>query len=203
MKNKFLMILLSCVIFSCSNEDNFIETQQVGEQPTRAIEEPIPIVNSFEDLYKLSGIKAEPQSPTILNKLQTKDLALLTTTGYSRITETRSQKAMFTKDFALKMGLDPYMVYFYNWIFVEKDVNPGGKMLFMADSPECGMTPIINDTYQEVTSWDTRGYKVLNSGNPTVFKTHVFFVEYDTSGKRLDKYFPTTPSNLKWNYYIY
>ena len=110
---------------------------------------------------------------------------------------------MFEPVFADAIGLVPYTTYVYNWLFVEKDINTNGARFYRGKtSPKCGMPPVMSDDYQEITDFLNRGYRILDEGNPTILRTHIFYVLSIYNGAQLNKYVPCLPEDLQWNYYL-
>ena len=63
-------------------------------------------------------------------------------------------------------------------------------------------TPVMSDDYQEITDFLNRGYRILDEGNPTILRTHIFYVLSIYNGAQLNKYVPCLPEDLQWNYYL-
>ncbi len=199
MKKQLLLLISGIMLFSCANEDDNIKKHSTSVESSS----PIPIVGSFKELYELSGIKFEEPIQQSSDDIIPYKLQDYTAIGYTRITESRYMITMFEPVFADAIGLVPYTTYVYNWLFVEKDINTNGARFYRGKtSPKCGMTPVMSDDYQEITEFLNRGYRSLDEGNPTILRTHIFYVLSIYNGAQLNKYVPCLPEDLQWNYYL-
>lgn len=188
------------MLFSCSKENDMsFKSEPISAESTN----PIPIISNFRELYEVSGIKFEEFAQQSSEEIVPFGLQKYTATGYTRIAESRHMITMFDPVFADSIGLEPYTTYVYNWLFVEKDINTNGARFYQAKtSKKCGMVPVMSYDQNEITDFLNRGYRVLETGNPTVLRTHIFFVLSLVNGAQLNKYVPRAPEDLEWDYLL-
>lgn len=203
MRKIMLFVLTGWLLSSCTQDDCMTIDNSSSNSELMIQDESIPTVNSFQESYALCELEAMQLLKEPTGDSSFKGTLLPTTAiGYTRITKSKSVKAYFGTEFAKRVGLQPGVIYLYQWKFVEKDINTNGKTLFEEKSDKCGMQPSISGESEE-TDFNVRGYRIVESGNPTVLRTHLFYVESDIVGRRVNRYVPQTPEKIEWNYYLF
>lgn len=70
----------------------------------------------------------------------------------------------------------------------------GEEFYYVSDSPNCGFKPDGNGS---------RGYAMVINGNKVVLTTYLMHIKCDILGRNIDKWWPTSPEAVIWDYKIY
>lgn len=192
MKKILFIALMGSLLFSCSQDENIVlsDSSPHSEMGISVLDKSISTVNNFEDLHNSSdrSLKAS--------------LLPYTKVGYTNVTQSKSCKGYFSEEFAKSVGLLSGVIYVYQWKFVDIEIDTGGKVLFEEQSNNCGMKPMMSDN-EEITDFSIRGYRIMKSGNSTILRTHIFYIQSELSGRKIDRYVPRIPEKLEWVYYLF
>ena len=110
---------------------------------------------------------------------------------------------MFGSQLAELTGLQAGSVYVTRYETYRNVINLNGRSFFEDENyPECGLR-----RYQTIDggflSYNERGYNSILNGDKITLETHLVHVISDMSGRALNIYYPCSPSNIKWHYYLY
>lgn len=131
------------------------------------------------------------------------DLEDLVVSGYTSVENGKTMKLLFSSQLASLTGLQTGSIYVTRYETYKKVINLNGASFFEDENyNECGLR-----RYQDLDgghiSYTDRGYNTVLSGGKATLETHLIHVISDMSGRTLNIYYPCSPANLKWHYFLY
>jgi len=210
MKKILSLILLSTILFACSNDTLDDLAVDPGKESKS---ESVPLIASYDDLNNVfkNDLKAAIGPPyhglrpgaihEIIRPASNDDgLEYKTVTGYDSYSKSGSSRVTFHPDFANQLGLSSGRIYQVHTRSVNKNVTvPNGYTIFENTSPECGYT--LHG--QGGLDFTKRGYSMGSGSTKVTLTTYIYFVECDEWSHSINKEYPCTASSLKWNYILW
>ena len=165
-------------------------------------DEPIVMDSSEEAFSSKNEQNLVTRSKSVLST--TEDLEDIVVSGYTSVENGKSMKLLFDSQLASLTGLQSGSIYVTRYETCKKDIALNGASFFEDENyNECGLR-----RYQDLDgghlSYTERGYNTIKvSGNKVTLETHLIHVISDMSGRSLNIYYPCSPSNIKWHFYLY
>lgn len=202
MNVRFIFILLMLVVglVSCSDE---LENTSYKYLNNHELDKECIMIYSLSQLDSVFGYEGGSVNVPLNKPLTKTNITPVSENGFNRRSVLQTGKMSLTAAVAEKIGLQPNVVYVVQLEKYEKDISTGGKTFFMAESPNCGAKPVMGAYNEETSDFEVLGYRIVKSGNPTTLSTHLYYFVSTMDGREVNKYYPRSPRNLIWNYYLY
>lgn len=182
----FIVIFCSLLITSCTDSDAPIIDCN-GVKSILTMEEE----NLTNGIFSTRSLNLKTDLDEVYSK------------GYTSVQTGENLKLLFGSQLAELTGLQAGSVYVTRYETYRNVINLNGRSFFEDENyPECGLR-----RYQTIDggflSYNERGYNSILNGDKITLETHLVHVISDMSGRALNIYYPCSPSNIKWHYYLY
>lgn len=164
-------------------------------------DEPFVVESSKDAFYD------EAKNPVKISRsvgVTSEDLDDVIVTGYSSVENGKTMKLLFNSQLASLTGLQAGSTYLTRYEIYTKVVALNGASFFEDENyNKCGLR-----RYQDLDgghiSYTERGYNTVKiTETKATLETHLIHVISDMSGRSLNIYYPCSPSNIKWHFYLY